>query len=209
MNRFKLHVRWQTVVGHTVALVLLLMGTSSLATAQKRSRALGQDTEAITEANWQQHPRIIAIRKMVASVDAGVKRGTFKTSQRRFDVDNCNGGSESLRRMAVDSKGIVRRYETRGGTEDYLLTFQHYYDEAGRLRFVYIIGGAVNGTRIQHRIYFDEAGKRIWEAHKQLSGPGKTGFSDFPDDQLSISNPAKDFAAASPCPELKPRHRHK
>jgi hypothetical protein len=187
--------------------------TASSLSRTALSRAMGararQDTEAITEANWQQHPKIRAIRKMVASVDAGVKRGTFKTSQRRFDVDNCNDGSESLRRMAVDSKGIVRRYKTRGGTEDYLLTFQHYYDEAGRLRFVYIIGGAVNGTRIQHRIYFDEAGKRIWEAHKQLSGLGKTGFSDFPDDQLSISNPAKDFAAASPCPELKPRPRHR
>lgn len=111
--------------------------------------------------------------------------------------------------MAVDSKGIVRRYERQAGTEDYLLTFQHYYDESGRLRFVYIIGGAVNGTRIHHRIYFDEAGKRIWEAHKQLKGPGKVGLFDFPDDQLAISKPAEDFAAASPCPEKKPRFRRK
>lgn len=169
--------------------------------------ALGQRGEPVTEANWRQHPQIRAIRDMVSSVDAGLKKGIFKTSERRFDY--CEEGYDSRRRISTDAKGVVRRYETQGGTEDHLLTYQHYYDQSGRLRFVYISGGAANGTRIQHRIYFDETGKRIWEAHKLVEGPGYPGFSTFPDEELQMSEPGKAFTEASPCPELKPRSRRR
>ena len=183
-----------------------ILTPARLSTTQLTKTEPGQET-SITEANWQQHPKIISICKIVNSVDAGVRRGIFKTSQKRFE--DCEGGYETYRRMAVDRKGVVRRYEMQGGTEDHLLTYRHYYDEAGRIRFVYIIGGAANGTRIQHRIYFDENGHRIWEAHKNVEGQGYPGFSNFPDDELSISKPTEDFAAASQCKEIKPKPKRR
>jgi hypothetical protein len=163
------------------------------------------DTVPATVAKSEQ-AKIREIRKLVNSVDRGMTKGIFKTSQKRFE--DCEDGYEVYRRITVDAQGVVRRYETQGGTEDHLLTFQHYYDESGRISFVYIIGGAANGTRIQHRIYFDESGKRIFEAHKNVTGPGYPGFSDYPDDELSISRPAEDFAAASQCPEIKSKAEH-
>jgi hypothetical protein len=157
-------------------------------------------------ANTDRQSTIKEIRKLVNSVNLGMTKGIFKTSQKRFE--DCEGGYEVYRRITVDAKGVVRRYEMQGGSEDHLLTFQHYYDESGRISFVYIIGGAVNGTRIQHRIYFDENGKRIFESHKNVTGPGYPGFSDYPDNELSISRPAEDFAAASQCPEIKTKAKH-
>ena len=163
------------------------------------------DTDPATVANSEQ-AKIREIRKLVNSVDRGMTKGIFKTSQKRFE--DCEDGYEVYRRITVDAKGVVRRYEMQGGSEDHLLTFQHYYDESGRISFVYIIGGAVNGTRIQHRIYFDENGSRIFEAHKNVTGPGYPGFSEYPDDELSISRPAEDFEAASQCPEIKSKAKH-
>jgi len=99
--------------------------------------------------------------------------------------------------MAVDRKGVVRRYEMQAAPK-IILTYRHYYDEAAVSAFVYIIGGAANGTRIQHRIYFDENGKRIWEAHKNVEGQGYPGFPS----SLMTNSPfpsGEDFAAASQC----------
>ena len=51
-----------------------------------------------------------------------------------------------------------------GGSDDSAVTYSYYYDKDGKLRFVYIQGGAVNGTHIQHRIYFEANGTKIWKS---------------------------------------------
>jgi hypothetical protein len=159
--------------------------------------------EEITKANWQQHPKIKAVRAVVESVKAGLNRGSFKVSKRQFEY--CEPYQDTKRTMATDVKGRVRRYERQGGSDDSSLTTEHYYDESGRLRFVLIQGGAVNGSKLEHRIYFDESGKRIWEEHKYVAGPGYTFPEVWPDEQLQIADPAKAFAAKSPCPEIQSR----
>jgi len=45
---------------------------------------------------------------------------------------------------------------------------------------VLITGGAVNGSRLEHRIYFDESGARIREDHVYTTGPGYTFPSIWP-----------------------------
>lgn len=164
-----------------------------------------QDTQKITKANWRQHPKIKDVRSIVQAIDAEISQGAFKTSEREFEV--CAKGYHTLLRKAVDEKGVVRRYETHGGSEDHALKFQQYYDETGRLRFAFIEGGAVNDTHIEDRIYFDEAGKRLWEDYK-LKGPGYPSFY-FSDKQLNMTGAAKSFAEGSPCPEIKPRRRRR
>jgi hypothetical protein len=69
------------------------------------------------------------------------------------------------------------------------------------LRFVFITGGATNGSELEHRIYFDETGKRIWEKQIYKKGPGYTFPTIWPDDQLQFKDAYERFASSSPCPE--------
>jgi hypothetical protein len=77
---------------------------------------------------------------------------------------------------------------------------------AGRLRFVLAVARSANGTREQLRIYFDEAGKRLWKTDKLLKGLGCPGcFSAYYDsDERLAFDPAKDFAIVAGCHEAKP-----
>jgi hypothetical protein len=167
--------------------------------------APSQESQTITATNWRQHPKVKAVRNLVASVDVGIKKGVFKSSTRRFEY--CEPYEDTLRKRVVDSRGVVRRYDREGGSEDSSLTLRHYYDPQGRLRFVFITGGAVNGASLEHRIYFDENAQRIWEEHKYVKGPEYSFPEVWPDEQLQKSDPAKAFAAVSPCKETKARSR--
>jgi hypothetical protein len=155
----------------------------------------------VTKANWQQHPKIKAIRAIVQSVKTGMSRKSFTVRKRVFEY--CEPYEDTGRMIATDSRGRTRFYQNAGGSDDSALKWEYYYDEAERLRFVFITGGAVNGSRLEHRIYFDEAGKRIWEEHIYKKGPGYTFPDVWPDDQLQIADAAVKFASKSICPETK------
>lgn len=60
-----------------------------------------QECERVTQANWQRHPKIKAVRQLVQSVNAAVKKSSFKTSRRQFEY--CEPYEDTLRQMAVDS----------------------------------------------------------------------------------------------------------
>jgi hypothetical protein len=156
-------------------------------------------------ADRQADSQVQNIRKIVAAVNAGLKRHAFKISQRKFDY--CEPYEDTLRRIAIDDKGIARSYVKEGGSDDSALTWEHYYDSAGRLRFVFITGGAVNGSELEHRIYFDEAGQRIREEQKYVKGPGYTFPEKWPDEDLQKTSPLLAFNAKSPCREVGPRRR--
>jgi hypothetical protein len=166
------------------------------------SSALLQETgDEITKANWQQHPKIKAIRAIVQSVKTGMSGKRLITKKRTFEY--CEPGEDTVRMIATDSSGRARFYQNEGGSEDSSLKLEHYYDDAGRLRFVFITGGAVNGSELEHRIYFDETGKRIWEEHAYKKGPGYTFPEVWPDDQLQLTDAGGKFSSTSPCPEAK------
>src|SRR5205085_2484335 len=165
------------------------------------SRLLLQETDEITKANWQQHPKIKAIRAIVQSVKTGLSSKSFTLKKRAFEY--CEPYEDTARTVATDSKGMVRFYQNEGGSDDSALTWEYYYDEGGRLRFVFITGGAVNGSKLEHRIYFDETGKRIWEDQVYKKGPGYTFPEIWPDEQLQITDAAAKFASKSQCPEVK------
>ena len=173
--------------------------------------ATAAQDEKITATNWQQHPKIGQVRAIVASVNAGLRKGLFKVSKREFEY--CESYEDTLRKIAIDSKGVVRRYENQAGSDDSALTWQHYYDAAGRLRFVFISGGAANGAQLEHRIYFDESGKRLWEEHKYVKGPEYTFPEVWPEEKNDQARPiqksgaANAFSAKSPCPENKSRRK--
>ncbi|HKR01619.1 MAG TPA: hypothetical protein VJT09_13150 [Pyrinomonadaceae bacterium] len=156
----------------------------------------------VTKANWQQHPKIKEVRAIVQAVKARMTGKAFVMKKRAFEY--CEPYEDTLRTIATDQRGQTRFYGSEGGSEDSSLKFEHYYDEQGRLRFVFITGGAVNGSQLEHRIYFDETGKRIWEEQTYKKGPGYTWPQVWPDEQLQITDPAGKFAAKSGCTEIKP-----
>ena len=158
-------------------------------------------TDKLTSANWREHPKIEAVREIVRTVNEGWEKREFKTTSR--NLEGCGDTFTQFRRLTVDSKGIVRRYEMQFTAEDSGGTEQYYFDDAGQLRFVLIEGSAGNGSRLRHRIYFDENGKRLWEEHSVKGGPGHYWPQKWPDDQLHKTDAAKAFARTGGCTEVK------
>jgi hypothetical protein len=156
---------------------------------------------AVTKANWQRHPKIKAIRALVQSVKNDISRRSLTTKKRVFEY--CEPYEDTARVIGTDSRGRVRFYQKEGGSEDSALKWEHYYDVAGRLRFVFITGGAVNGTQLEHRIYFDEQGKRVWEERTFKKGPGYTFPEVWPEEQLQLTGAGEKFSSKSPCPEVR------
>jgi len=147
---------------------------------------------------------IVAIRKIVNSVNISLKRGSYKTSMREFE--SCGESYFTRKRIARTAKGVAAWYQDYSEYEDSSYNFDYYYDEQGRLRFVFANARAGNGTRDQHRIYFDETGNRIWEANELVKGPGCPGcFQDpYPASELAL-DPSQAFASLKGCVEKKPR----
>ncbi|MBD0326633.1 MAG: hypothetical protein ICV68_09385, partial [Pyrinomonadaceae bacterium] len=144
-----------------IACSLLLFVFLSPASTQANASPSSSQEQEVTKANWQQHPKIKAVRSVVQTVKTGLSRKSFKVRTREFEY--CEPYEDGLRTLAIDANGRVRYYEKQAGSDDSALKWEHYYDESGRLRFVFITGGAANGSTLEHRIYFDEMGKRIWE----------------------------------------------
>jgi len=77
-----------------------------------------------------------------------------------------------------------------------ILTYRHYYDESRPYPLCLHHWWRSQRTRIQHRIYFDENGKRIWEAHKNVKDKAIPAFPS----SLMTNSPIpsrRGFAAAS------------
>ncbi len=166
------------------------------------SPASAQSNPPITKANWQQHPKIVEIRDLVQKINEEEKEGLLTVRKREFEY--CQPGEDVLRVLAKNKDGRPLRYERQGGSDDSSLTFVHYYDESsGRVRFIFIHGGATNGSKLEHRIYFDDAGKRLWEDHKYTAGAGYTFPTAWPEDELQKTNPQAAFDAESPCNPLQ------
>jgi predicted SPOUT superfamily RNA methylase MTH1 len=167
--------------------------------------ASAQSENEIRDKNWQNHPKIIAIRRIVNSANTDVRNGAFKTEHRI-----CEEGWFSRLRIARDSKGTVRWYQHYHEGEDSSWDDNFYYDDAGRLRFVIMTSYAINGTRQQHRAYFDESGSLIYHGRRLLKGTGYFGPQVEELKELVHMDPKKDFAeGAQGCKEVKPSAKHR
>lgn len=164
-----------------------------------------QFKDEINDKNWQTHPRIIAIRRIVNSANAEVKRRAFTTEHRI-----CEEAWFGRLRIARDSKGTVRWYQHYQEGEDSSREDNSYYDDAGHLRFVIMTTYAANGTREQHRAYFDESGSLIYHGRRLLKGPGSFGPTVEDLKELVHMDPKKAFAEeAQGCKEVKPSAKHR
>jgi hypothetical protein len=155
---------------------------------------------ALTKENWQKDPRIKGIGTIVQSVDNGVTSGSLSTAKRVFEYCQPYGIVE--RHITKDSSGRVRMYEERGGSDNSDRRIKRYYAEGGQLRFVLITDAVRGGGELVQRVYYDEAGKRVWVDNKITGAPENSIPSNYSDDVLAVANPGKAFAAPSPCKEV-------
>lgn len=156
----------------------------------------------LTKENWRQDARIKAIEEIVQGVNTGITGGTIAISKRVFEYCQPYGVIE--RAIAKDASGRVRMYEERGGSDNSDRRIKRYYIETGQLRFVLITDKARAGGELVQRVYFDEAGKRLWVDSMVAGAPENTFPSNYPDDVLVVGSPDKAFTAPSPCKEMAP-----
>ena len=187
------------------AIAVTGMQTGVLARPVPSLDVTAQSEDEINDKNWQKHPTIIAIRRIVNSANAEVRSGAFKTEHRI-----CEEGWFSRLRIARDSKGTIRWYQHYQEGEDSSWDDNFYYDDAGRLRFVLMTSYAANGTREQHRAYFDESGRLIYHGRRLLKGAGYFGPPVEDLKELVKMDPKKDFGEeAQGCKEVKPSAKHR
>lgn len=87
----------------------------------------------------------------------------------------------------------VAKYFSQTGSEDSVATYHLYYDTNSRLRAAIIKGGAVNGSKLHHAIYFDSDGTtRLSEEQLYESGIEYSWPKVWPE-KLLIRDPYADF----------------
>ena len=154
---------------------------------------------ARTAANWESHPAMVEIRAIYRKIARAETAGRLRKLIRKLD-DACDVPpyTATERTLYVDARGSVRSYHFSGGSEDSAVQRALYYRQE-RLRFVLVKAGAVNGTRIEHRIYLSKSGKRLREEQKLLAGPGYTFPSRHWWEHDLVRNPRQAFNARPPC----------
>ena len=180
-------------------MILSVLRNPLMAIALMSAPALAAtDSDPVTADNWLNHPKTMAVRNIYKSVEDGISSELFKVNRRAFEY--CEPYADISRVIISQGDGLVRKYQYEGGSDDSTIKVSHYYDDRGTLRFVFARAGAVNGTLVEYRIYFDGAGKRFWHDHRLVAGPGYTFPSIWPGEWL-IRKPSASFGAKNSCPD--------
>lgn len=124
--------------------------------------------QAITEKNWEQHPKIVEVRKLYEEVQSLLKQKKLKVRERNFlkAIAACNQVTYPIEfvRIATDDAGRVRLFAYGQRISDNaLLTKWEYYDENGHLRFVDRTNQHAGWVPIEDRIYLTEQGRSFWD----------------------------------------------
>jgi hypothetical protein len=126
---------------------------------------------SLEDGRWMNRSDIKAIRAIYREIETLIDRGILKKIQA---PEHCFREQSALTEayLTTNGRGVVRKLFVAYGTEDSLGSMAYYYDPKGALRFTFQSVGAVNGTRQERRIYFDETGKELHSDDRILTGPG-------------------------------------
>ncbi len=169
---------------------ILVIFMLSVGTSLPIDRALAAEQAnppGVTGTNWERHSRIIEIRTIYNEIQSKLARKQLKYETKDYTVlpESCRGTypMEYLA-LATDSDGRVRVY-TRAQRISHgdLLTTQYYYDNKGRLRFVYMTNKSNEYATIENRVYLDEQGKVFWDVKTEAA---KTTFGEITEDPWII-----------------------
>jgi hypothetical protein len=123
---------------------------------------------------------------VVQDVEARLRQGKLSESARPFQA--CGPAEDAERRLYAGPDSRVVKYVRQTGSAESALTTEQYYDGRGRLRHVYVHGGAVNGAVVEHRIWLDEEGRRLLE--QQRFRRGRYPFPEtWPESELLLEAP--------------------
>lgn len=151
---------------------------------------IASDSNTINTSNWLYHPAIKEIRAIYNEIEAKIKNKDLIEEKKEYEYSMPY--VPTLKKIYYDTYKKVRKYSEEAGSDDSSLLFSYYYDSKQVLRFVYITGGAINGTKIEHRIYFNAKGNKIWEIQSLIQGPGYTFPKEWAENEL-IRDPWKRF----------------
>jgi hypothetical protein len=145
---------------------------------------------------WKKSRQVKAVNALVLEVERQLRARKLAESARPFQA--CGPGEDAERRLYADATGRVVKAVRQAGTAEAALTWEHVFDPGGRLRYVFIHGGAVNGSVVEHRIWLDAEGNRLWE--EQRFRRGRYPFPEvWPDSDLWLAAPgAEALACGSP-----------
>lgn len=152
--------------------------------------------QASGRADAARHPAVAQVRAIYRDVTAAAKAGRLRKVDRTFGY--CRPYEDTERTLYLDARGVVRSYHFSGGSDDSAAQRALYYDRDGKLRFVLVKAGAVNGTNIEHRVYLSVAGERVWETRRLVKGPGYTFPNPWLQEDL-VADAKAAFDAKSPC----------
>lgn len=148
----------------------------------------GEVQPPVNKTNWQSHPAIVKIRRIVTVIDRAERAGRLVSAhcwKEEWDQE---------RTIWRDSRGRALKYVKRICGEDSCWKYSQYYDNRGTLRFVLAEIGAIPDTHIEYRHYFDADGKRIWSQRRLLSGPGYPVGDDEWNAGRAALNPEQEFS---------------
>ncbi len=126
---------------------------------------------AITEQNWSSHPKIIEIRKMYEEIRTALDNKSLTYAEKDFSkLPRSCRGTYPIEKLAVayDKKGRVRLYiHAQRISHGDLQTDEYYYDQDGRLRFVFMTNKSDVYATIENRVYVSTTGKVFWDVKKE------------------------------------------
>lgn len=130
-------------------------------------------------------------------VDAAIRSGKFARDMRKLDT--CEPYQDEKRIIHRAHNGVIRRYESAGGSDDAYVTKRFYYDAGGIIALGVITANAANGAQYRYRLVFDAQGRKVSERRTHIKGPGYP-FPDVWPEQEIVRQPRDAFAADNPCP---------
>ena len=143
--------------------------------------------------NWEHHPRIEAARAVYAAVRAALDAKALGTRELTDCTQEFSGFS-----LSTDAQGVVRLLVRDFGGGDSSQKAESYYDEQGRLRFVFVKVGAVPSAWVEARWWLDETGAVLWKT-RSTGGEGPTYYANEAAEYL-VKNPAAFVGKRTRCP---------
>lgn len=87
----------------------------------------------------------------------------------------------------------MAKYFSQIGSEDSITTYHFYYDSSAKLRAAIIKGGAINGSKLHHAIYFDSDGTTRLSEEQLYETEMKYSWPKIWPEKLLVRDPYADF----------------
>ncbi len=134
-----------------------------------------------------------AVKDLFNEIEAGLASKALTTEK----LNDCNDEFSSFE-VSRDAKGAVRRLVHDFGGEDSSQRAASYYDDTGRLRFLFVKVGAVPSAWVEARWWFDERGKII-KTRRKVGGEGPQYYAHEPGPYL-VKDPVTFLKQLQRCP---------